>query len=1080
MKFTLAITIILVLFTTNILHADDKQRAIDLFKEGMALYKKNDFIEAARKWKQTLIISKRINHQKLIGMSNGSLGMAYDALGFPSTAIEFYEKALECERAIGDKKQEGYLLGSIGAAYSTLLDYPKALEYHKQALEIHRNIGDKNGIADHLRSLGVVYEQFGDYPKALEYFKQTLKTFRLIDDMEGVGSAIHCIGYIYERLGNYSKSFENYEQALETFRLVGNNYGAMYELINIGRIYCKYFGDQAKAFEYLKQAHDIYENIENKQIEVISSPAIAALYELYMLLGDYKKSLEFFEKTGDFFGVAVCYTKLGDFESAVIRYELFLKEKEQYIEEAEILNPSEFFALYMDFGEAQEGLGRLRDAIVSYLKAVNAAEKMRLGLSKEDHKIGFLSTRLEPYQRLCSVLAKLHLKGVRLDNADLKSYGNNYADVSFYFSEKTRSRSLIEILSKRMGTKNAYGLPRDIYKKEQLLTNRIAKLNEQLEDAFKKDKDLFKNKKEMVKTLEAELEQFVLDLRRDYPQYAALKYPQPLKLQDIPLTSGEILLEYSITEKATYLFVVAEGKLSNASPQRTQRKNDLIKLIEIPISREDLSKKVKAFRRPFEDISYMNEFDPMKAKELYDLLLAEGVKDLSKDSHLIIIPDGILNLLPFEALVVNTSNMKNNQITPTPPLTKGDLRGLQVEGKDSGSEPTILGYKGIEYFGDKWSTSYYQSATVMGINRTLGKNKRKWLNPLFALGDPVFDKEDNRYVNFLEGKSKDIRLAYLNKDKLSSRIRGIAVNEKGYTFQRLKETRDEVIQIGQTLKVNDPSHIKLDIGASEAEVKDTSLSGYRYVHFATHGILGNEIPYILEPALVMNLVHNKDEDGYLTMSEIMGLELSADMVTLSACKTGLGEEIRGEGVVGLTRAFMYAGSPSVLVSLWSVMSKSTTDFMTSVYKYLEEGKDKAKAVKLARMDIRKRQYSLGKDRNFSNSEYLGKTMKTPKEIVLDASHPYFWAPFILVGEWEDSLGEKYVYTKEDVSATNIGVADMKGQLEKKNDISNVSISMTQNFPDEVSKNNNKELVQEINNLIKRISTMLDKFTKEVD
>lgn len=777
------------------------------------------------------------------------------------------------------------------------------------------------------------------------------------------------------------------------------------------------------------------------------SAVIGNLGVVYDNLGDYPKALEFYEKINAPGRLGSVHNKLGDYEKALIYYERSLNR------ELGVGRPDMLIKDYVGMGEAREGLDRLRDAITSYIKAVSIVEKLRSGLKKEEHKTGFLSVSLVPYQRLSSALARLYLKGARLEDPELKRYGDDYGQVSFYFAENTKTRTLIEILARKKGTGMAYRLPKDISEKEQLLTNQIARLNEQLADAFKKSKEVFNKKKEMINTLEAELEQFIHDLRREYPEYAALKYPQPLRLQDIPIASNEILLEYHVSEKATYLYVVGQNKknspqtplegsnqktesetvtsndisLSLLTGQGTQRENDLIKLIEILISRDELNEKVKSFRRPFEDIRYINEFDPMKAKELYDLLLAEGVKGLPADSHLIIIPDGILSLLPFEALVVNESPLapfsKGGVFVVSafaksplfPPLEKGgrgDLRGLQVVGKDSNAEIIIPGYKGVEYFGDKWTTSYYQSATVLGLNRTLGKKKQKWSNPLFAMGDPIFEKEDERYVNFLEGKSKDIRLASLEKDELSSRIRGIAIKEKGYTFPRLIDTREEVIQIGQTLKVNDPSHIKLDMYASEVEVKGTELSGYRYVHLATHGILGNEIPYILEPALVLNLVHNKNEDGYLTMSEVMGLELSADMVMLSACKTGLGEDVGGEGVVGLTRAFMYAGSPSVVVSLWSVLSKSTTDFMTYMYQYLEEGKDKAEAVRLAKMDLRKKQYRIDVDRGFGGIEDIGKATQMPKTIVVDASHPYFWAPFILVGEWGGSSDKRYEYTKD--------------------------------------------------------------------
>lgn len=981
---------------------DEKHRADKFFEQGVKLYEIGLIRSAVMNWKTALIIYKRINDWAgvITVMSNLCANPFY--IGSIQKAFEYCEKLLEICRVLDDKKGEGRNLGSIAYIYLHFGKYTKALEYLEQAKEIYRKLDDKKGEEVIMNNFGVVYGYLGDHTKALEYYEQVLEICRRNNDKHGKGISLGNIGSVYLALSDYTK-----------------------------------------ALEYLEQTKEIMLNIKHREGY---RAALERIGDIHLLQGNYKKAKEIYENVKVPGKLGSVYNKLGDFQKALLYYEKSLKR------EIENGRPSLLVEDYIGLGEAQEGLDRIRDAINSYAKAVSIVEKIRSSLIKEgyrgEHKTGFLSANLKPYQHLSSTLAKLHLKGASLDDPNLRKYGHNYGDVSFYFAENTKTRLLIEILAKRKGAGTSYKLPEALYQKEQQLVNQIAHLNEQLEDAFKKDRELFKKKKDMINTLEAELEQFIYDLRKDYPEYAALKYPQPLRLQDVPLSPGEVILEYHVSEKATYLFVVGQNKrgspqtplegtnhktesnsatfndasLGLLTGQGTQRRNNLLRLIEISISREELREKVRAFRRPFEDIRYINEFDPMKAKELYDLLLAEGVKGLPQDSHLIIIPDGILSLLPFEALVVKES--------PLPPLSKGgnkgdlakgdkgDLRGLQVVGKDSNAEIIIPGYKGVEYFGDKWTTSYYQSATVLGLNRTLGKKEQKWSNPLFALGDPIFDNGDIRYVNFLEGKSKDIRLASLEKNELSSRIRGIAVKVKGYTFPRLIDTRDEVIQIGQTLNVNDPSHIKLDMDASEAEVKDADLSGYRYVHLATHGILGNEIPYILEPALVLNLVHNTDEDGYLTMSEVMGLSLSADMVMLSACKTGLGEDVGGEGVVGLTRAFMYAGTPSVVVSLWSVASKSTTDFMTSMYQYLEEGKNKAEAVRLAKMDLRKKQYRMEVERGFGGIETLGEKAKDTKTVTIEASHPYFWAPFILVGEWEGDSGKSYKSTNKDNISTS--------------------------------------------------------------
>ncbi len=158
--------------------------------------------------------------------------------------------------------------------------------------------------------------------------------------------------------------------------------------------------------------------------------------------------------------------------------------------------------------------------------------------------------------------------------------------------------------------------------------------------------------------------------------------------------------------------------------------------------------------------------------------------------------------------------------------------------------------------------------------------------------------------------------------------------------------------------------------ASKDNLKKEDLVSRPYVLFSTDGILGDEIPYINQPALVLNLVGNSEEEGFLTATEIFNMDLNADIVGLSACQTGLGIQSAGEGVVGLSRAFMYAGTDSVLVSLWSVSDESTYKLMVNFFKSLKEGKDKLAALTAAKQYLRTSGYD----------------------------NPFYWAPFVLVGE----------------------------------------------------------------------------------
>jgi CHAT domain-containing protein len=206
-----------------------------------------------------------------------------------------------------------------------------------------------------------------------------------------------------------------------------------------------------------------------------------------------------------------------------------------------------------------------------------------------------------------------------------------------------------------------------------------------------------------------------------------------------------------------------------------------------------------------------------------------------------------------------------------------------------------------------------------------------------------------------------------------------AVNDIGLTrngtvvLNRLLYTRNEADAV---MAVTPPGQAMefLDFRASRATATSTSLAKFRIVHFATHGILNNKHPEL--SGLVLSLVNQqgKAQDGFLKLQDIYNLKLPVDLVVLSGCETGLGEEIRGEGLIGLTRGFMYAGASRVVASLWSVSDIATDNLMAGFYKAMErDGMTPAAALRAAQLQMwRQKQWS----------------------------SPYFWAAFQIQGEWQ--------------------------------------------------------------------------------
>ncbi len=194
--------------------------------------------------------------------------------------------------------------------------------------------------------------------------------------------------------------------------------------------------------------------------------------------------------------------------------------------------------------------------------------------------------------------------------------------------------------------------------------------------------------------------------------------------------------------------------------------------------------------------------------------------------------------------------------------------------------------------------------------------------------------------------------------------------ENRIVFPPLLETEDEVREIAKIMGVKvEPPQVLLSVMANETNLKNAGLEKYRYIHLATHASLPGMIQGINEPFILLSQVENKGDDGFLTLSEVAGMKLNADMVVLSACVTGVGKEVEGEGVVNFTRAFQQAGAKAVVVSLWEVASEPAVEYMKTLYSHLKAGKNRAEAMNLTRTKMK---------------------AKYP--------NPFYWAVFIMHGE----------------------------------------------------------------------------------
>jgi len=958
---------------------ENHEKALEIFKEidlpkgrastlddiGSIYHVRSQYNEALDYHKKALEIYKEIDFPRGRAKNLGKIGGAYHALGQFNEALKYYEESLRISTEINDKMGTARTLNNIGNIHLAFGRYIKALNYFKDALEISKEINQPTRIAKSLGNIGVAYQLRGQYDEAIKHYKKSLNIFRELNQPSLISRELQHIGNVYFAHGRYDQALEYFEEALKTYRKQNQPFNIGKLLNNIGRVNMS-MGRYDQSLEYYKEALKIFREI-NKKSHIPRS--LQNMGDVYLALGQHNEALNYYGESLEIFRelnqpkriaknlkkIGWVYFHLKDYQKAEVFFEKAEREgkkkkagrdfgrvyisnaKGQYEESLKFLEemPPEWrdtdhymIRYYTQRGLALKGIGKLSDASGDFLKVVSLIEEIRERIKGEKKGFFGVGERMRAYRTLVSTLSERVIKGEKEDSRFI-SYGKNLASAAFYFSESTKARTLLEAMSESERIKQRVAIPEDLRKKEESLFNQISAIDSKWEEIYEKGGEYLKEFKKRKEELTFELNSLIKELREKYPRYAALHYPKPFPPEDLPLRSNEVLLEYALGDEASYLFLVRKGGVE--------------RILKIPMGREALDAKVKAFMKPLNILSF-KKFSVKKAKELYNILLSPALKDIKESDKIIIIPDGILGLLPFEALVMKEGKGVNDSI----------------------------------YVGDNYNMTYYQSATVLALQRLLKDVTAK--KPFFALGNPIYNEKDRRYMAYKEGKSKPVRLAK-NREEYAYRSLAASVDwgktsrgdEKGkeLMYLPLPETEDEVKAIAKLFNVEPkPPDVLLDVSANETSFWKSPLNEYRYIHFATHADSAGMVQGIQEPFILLGQVENKGkDDGFLSLTEVLGLNLDSDIVVLSACVTGRGKMIEGEGVANFARAFQHAGARSVLVSLWEVSSMEAVEYMKTFYAYLKAGKGKGEAMKLARGKIKS---------------------KNP--------NPFYWAVFILHGE----------------------------------------------------------------------------------
>jgi len=858
--------------------------AYALSERAQILYGFGQYAAARDVLEQTLVLRRELGERFSLSVTLNGLGLMNNALGDNQKAILYYDQVLAMRREAGDRQGEAGVLNNLGGLYKNISEFPKAIEAYQRSIELRREAGDRSGEARAISGLGSVYFSAGDYQAALETYSDSWRLRTVLGNKRDEASTAMVLGNTYYLLGNRREARQYWALAEPIYRETGYAQGLGTLLYGMG-VERVSDGDYAGGMKYYGEALALH---RKTAMAVPMANLLTGMCQCLVTVGrtaearaHAEESLEISRKAGYKVGIGSATECLGRIDLAA--------------------------------GDVRAARFRFRDALEIF-RGTGSRENQVItlvNLASTDQKAGEFATGLKHIEQAMALVEsarssvndpalRAYYRAARANRVDLHTdllmtlHGGNpasgFGERAFNVTERWRARSLAEMIQDSRTELRQELTPEERTREDRLLS-RIAVIQRDLFREGPPSARLDEAKRKLA-AAETELDLFQANLRRGGNHYAEAQYAEVWdaeRIREKLLDPRTALIEYALGEKQSYAWAItSSGIVAAVLPPREEIERHVgayRKLLAEPVSALTAS---QAIRRV-----------DVEGRKLYEFLVAPLESQLAKQKRLILVPDGILAYLPFEAL-------------PGP--------GRLIE---------------------RFSISYAPSASALAALR--GRDALRSAPPqsLLAFADPT----------------------------LKNTAAPDSARDRSLAFASLPNARQEVAGI-RALFAPAASRVFMGDDAHEQKVKSETSGQYRYIHFAAHGYFDEEQP--LRSGLVLGPGADPQNDGFLQAPEIMRLRLNADVVTLSACQTGLGKVLAGEGVLGLTRAFFYAGAQSLVVSLWNVNDAATAELMQRFYTGLKAGMARDEALRRAKLSL----------------------MKTAGPW----RHPYFWAPFVFVGD----------------------------------------------------------------------------------
>ena len=903
----------------------DHQLADRHWHKAQDLEKRGKYNEAVKYLEEAMTIFKKLGQEDKFADCLSHLGGIYKSVGSYDRAIEYLEEALEIDKRLGMEDKAAIRLSNIGDVYDSQGQYDKAIEYLEDVLRINKKLGMEADAAIRLNSIGRVLETQGKYGRAIEYFEKALNIDRKLEQDDKISIGLANIGNIFKSGKQYDTAIKYYENALDIDKKLGQGDKVVLQLANIGGVY-ETQGKYVKAWKYYEEALDTAETVNQDNNIAIGLANIGNIFKYW---GQHEVTIKYYEKA------LAINKKLGHEDKVAIRLNYIggvYKSTGQY---------DDALKYYKEALEINRKLGKEADEALS-LKNLDMV--YRYYWNKHDKAI-------KPHEQKLATDKKF---GKDADiSGDLNNIGMVYLLQKEYkpaIGSFNESVSIIEKLRKA-----TTGEVRRGYLADQTYTYQL------LASAYIRDNDI----SSAFRTIELSRAKLMAE------RFAGDK--KKIRLQEVEQireTLGEdtaIIVYANVNREDIIQFAITGEEFTGREVSRKSFVQSSIDKYHTPIkalliNQHNLSEN----KNDFDNIinyysSLLREPSPQDERErradidklgkgLYELLIKPMEAQLADKKNLIIVPGGILTFVPFETLIDRNGQylVENYHINYVQSV---DIRKLIKKREHSDKRKPLLAFGGAVYEEAAYDAEVIENEAQMALFKKNIYSDLKNIRQELAEKKVFSDFVNIRYI----------RNAY----------NGLGIG----TWPDLPDTLNEVKNINKVIKRSD---IFTGSNVTEKDVKELSknwtLYNYKVLHFATHGLVVNEVPELSAVVLSQFEKDEGKEDGYLRIEEIAELDFQADLITLSACETSLGRVDGNAGIMGFTQSFILAGANAVSISLWRAAGESTSQFMAAMYGMVQ---DKGIGYAEAITEVKRR---------FISGSF-GEKYKAP----------YYWAPFVYYG-----------------------------------------------------------------------------------